>query len=97
MLEGRDLARDARYLEFHPRIDGRVYNHSIVTEDWRLTLYPDGGEGWGELFDLQADPGEHANRFHDPSHAGVRDRLAQKLTRRFPAAPQAGTDLIAKW
>ncbi len=97
VLEGRGLARAARYLEFHPRIDGRVYNHSIVMDAWRLTLYPDGEEGWGELFDLQADPGEHANRFHDPSHAGIRDQLAQHLTRRFPAAPRAGTDLIAKW
>ena len=97
VLEGRELARDARCLEFHPRIDSRVYNHSIVTKGWRLTLYPGGEPGWGELFDLQADPGEHVNRFNDSGCAAVRDQLAERLTRHFPAAPNAGTELLAKW
>jgi len=96
-LEGRGLERQARYLEFHPRIDGRVYNHSIVTEAWRLTLYPDGEEGWGELFDLKDDPGEHRNLYNDPDHRPIRDRLARRLADDFPADPHAGTDLIAKW
>ena len=97
VLEGRGLERDARYLEFHPRIDGRVYNHSIVTGDWRLTLYPQSDDGWGELFDLQADPGEHRNLFADATYRTIRDRLAEALAHNFPAAPEAGTALIAKW
>ena len=97
VLEGESLGRDARFLEFHPRIDGRVYNHSVVTDDWRLTLYPQSDDNWGELFDLQADPGEHRNLFDDAKYRVTRDRLADDLTKRFAAAPQAGTDLIAKW
>ncbi len=97
LLEDRPLDRSARFLEFHPRIDSRVYNHSIVTDDWRLTLYPRGKADWGELFDLAADPGEHHNLFHDPAHHARRDCLAEALTASFPAAPDAGTPLVAKW
>jgi arylsulfatase A-like enzyme len=97
VLEGRAPERQARYLEFHPRIDQRVYNHTIVTEAWRLTLYPQSGEDWGELFDLRDDPGEHRNLFHDADYSFIRDRLTQRLNSDFPSAPEAGTDLIAKW
>ena len=97
VLEGRCLERQERFLEFHPRIDARVYNHSIVTGGWRLTLYPNGEPGWGELFDLEADPGEHENLFNDGAHRTRRDRLAEHLVSRFPASPDAGTALLAKW
>ena len=97
LLEGRSLDRKARFLEYHPRIDPRLYNHSIVTEGRRLTLYPRGEADWGELFDLEADPDEHHNLFHDPAHRVHRDSLAEALTTSFPAATEAGTQLIAKW
>ena len=97
VLEGGVIAREARYLEFHPRIDPRVYNHSLVTDDWRLTLYPDGPREWGELFDRRIDPGEHRNLFLEAAHAATRARLAERLLRDFPPAPDAGTSLIAKW
>ena len=47
MLRGGRLRRQERFLEFHPRIDARVYNHSIVTDWWRLKLYPKGEPYWG--------------------------------------------------
>ena len=97
VLQGRDLERHERFLEYHPRLDARVYNHSIVTDRWRLTLYPLGEPGWGELFDLEADPGEHENLFDDPACQSVRSRLAERLVSCFPAEPDAGTALIAKW
>ena len=97
VLRGRDLERHVRFLEFHPRIDRRVYNHSMVTDRWRLTLYPEGEPGWGELFDLEADPGEHENLLNDPAHNCVRERLARRLESYFRARPNAGTALIAKW
>ena len=62
-----------------------------------MTLYPDGEPGWGELFDLEADPGEHENLFNDFAHRALRDRLARRLASRFPARPDAGIALIAKW
>ena len=97
VLWGRDLERHERFLEFHPRIDHRVYNHSMVTDRWRLTLHPEGEPGWGELFDLVADPGEHENLFNEPAHHWMRDRLVECLVSRSPARANAGTPLIAKW
>ena len=58
---------------------------------------PESEADWGELFDLEADPGEHHNLFHEPAHRIRRDSLAEALTASFPAAPEAGTRLIAKW
>ena len=97
LLEGGVLERRARFLEFHPRLDRRLYNHSIVAGNWRLTLYPEGDEGWGELFNLASDPGEHRNLFHRPDCRGQREHLAATLQAAFPARPDAGTPLIAKW
>jgi len=97
VLCGGRLQREERFLEFHPRIDPRVYNHSIVTDRWRLTLYPDGEPHWGELFDLEADRGEHENLYNDSAHRARRDHLAERLVSCFPPRPDAGAALIAKW
>ena len=97
VFEGGWLERRERFLELHPRIDACVYNHFIVTDRWRLTLYPNGEREWGELFNLEVDPGEHENLFHDPAHRAVRDRLGERLVLRFPPDPNGGTALIAKW
>jgi len=39
------------------------------------------GVEWGELYDLQADPGEFTNEWHNPEHLEVRCRLMEKLAR----------------
>ena len=69
----------------------------MVTERCRPTLCPDGEPGWGELFGLEADPGEHDDLFNDSTHRALRGRLAERLVSCFPARPDAGTALIAKW
>ena len=46
---------------------------SFVTDRYKLTLYRD--HDWGELFDLQEDPGELRNRFDDPDYAAVKVQL----------------------
>ena len=96
VLQGRGPERQERFLEFHPRVDRLVYDHSIVTDRWRLTLYPRGEPDWGDRFDLEADPGEHDNLFNDPACRLVRERWAERLVSRFPARPAAETALISK-
>ena len=97
LLEGDDKNwRDAQFLEYHAKITPDCYNHSILTDDWRLTLYPLRPE-WGELFDLNADPGEHRNLFADLAHDDIRDKLAMRLAAQFGARPEAGGEFIAKW
>jgi len=54
-------------------------HYGVVTERYKLVRYPD-LDAW-ELFDLQADPHELANRYSDASMAAVRSRLAEELDR----------------
>ena len=96
LFDGGPCQREALYLEFHPRIRQEMYNHSIWTGQHRLTLYPSRPH-WGELFDLESDPGEHHNVFHEASYAVRRDQLIERLGNTFPAAPDAGSELVAKW
>ena len=96
VLEGSAPQREALHLEFHPRIQAETYNHSIQTATRRLTLYPAEAD-WGELFDLERDPGEHDNVYLDSRYRAERDRLIERLTNDFPASPGAGTTLLAKW
>lgn len=96
LFEGEEGMRSALFLEYHPRARKETYNHSILTRDRRLTLYPS-EPGWGELFDLDADPGEHHNLFGDAGYHADRGRLADRLSREFPAKPDAGEPLLAKW
>ena len=54
-----------------------VHLRTLVTDRYKLTVYR--GSDDGELFDLEADPGETVNRFRDPGYAAVRARLAHRF------------------
>ncbi len=45
-------------------------------------LVVDHSGGGGELYDLVADPGEHRNRWDDPSTQAVKTDLLLRLTHR---------------
>ena len=82
------------FAEFHPRSIAEQYNLTLLTDDWRLTLYPRRPD-WGELFDRRRDRDEHHNLFHDPAHAEVRARLDRELNSDWPPAPDAGGPSLA--
>ena len=88
------IGRETVWAEYHPRTIAEQYNQTLITADWRLTLYPRRTD-WGELFDRRADSDETCNLFHDPEHQPVRDRLIARLRREWPAAPEAGGPPIA--
>jgi len=88
--------RDAIWAEYHPRVFSDQYNQTLITTDWRMTLYPR-RTGWGELFDRRADPGEHRNLFHDGKYRSVREELTARLEREWPAAPDVGGQRIATY
>lgn len=50
---------------------------TLITERYKITVYRDAV--YGELFDLQTDPGELHNRWDDPAYAGVKSDLLLKF------------------
>jgi arylsulfatase A-like enzyme len=53
--------------------------HTLVEAGWRLSVFD--GVGWGELYDLDRDPGEFENLWDAPAHAATRARLMEALAR----------------
>ena len=54
---------------------------TLVTETHKITAYP--GKPFGELFDLQEDPGELRNLWDEPSHREVKRDLLIRLMERL--------------
>jgi arylsulfatase A-like enzyme len=80
---GREV-RDAAFVQFdsqRPLVDriGPARVHSLIHGKWRLSLYH--GADWGELHDLEADPGEFVNLWDAPGHTEVKSRMLEKLAR----------------
>jgi arylsulfatase A-like enzyme len=79
-----DAGRDAVLIEEDGQrtylgFAGPTRARTLVTRRWRLSLY-DSAE-WGELYDLEADPGEAINLWDDPRHAGRRAEMTERLAR----------------
>ena len=97
ILSGMDEGfREFNFGEYHPTAKSDLYNQTISTDNWRLTLYPERPE-WGELFDLDRDPGEHCNVFNEEDYRKVINQLSKVLATEFP--PQAKVDnvILCKW
>ncbi|HUS80962.1 MAG TPA: sulfatase-like hydrolase/transferase [Armatimonadota bacterium] len=54
---------------------------TIVTDRYKLTVYP--GQEYGELFDLQQDPGELRNLWNDPGSRDLKRDLQVRLLERL--------------
>lgn len=54
-----------------------VHLRTLITERYKITVYRNAG--YGELFDLETDPGEHCNRWDDPAYAGLKAELLLKF------------------
>ena len=82
VTKGEDGQRDEVLIEHNdggPRLGFKTpaRSRSVVTPDWRYTVY--GGQDWGELYDLSADPNETCNLWDNPDHAATRAHFAERL------------------
>ena len=83
VIEGGKPVRDCVFIQYDhqhpsPGSDGvppRV--HTLIDGRYRLSVFH--GTGWGELYDLDSDPGEFENLWGAPAHAAVRARMMEKL------------------
>ncbi|MGE4337696.1 MAG: sulfatase [Pigmentiphaga sp.] len=65
-------------------IDKRLRMRTLVSDRYRLSVYD--GAQWGELYDLQEDPGEERNLWSQPESAAVRHELMERLMRQMLAS-----------
>ena len=54
-----------------------LHLRTLVDRRYKLTVYR--GHAYGELFDLQEDPEERRNRWHDPAFAEIKSNLLQRF------------------
>ena len=55
----------------------RTRMRTLQTARYRLSIYE--SADWGELYDLESDPAESHNLWHEPALAGVRQELLHRL------------------
>ncbi|MCB1999983.1 MAG: DUF4976 domain-containing protein, partial [Rhodoferax sp.] len=60
---------------------------TLVTATHRMSVFVEGG--WGELYDLQADPHEMDNLWERPEHAPLKLQLMQELAQQMMAMSDA--------
>jgi len=53
-------------------------------------------QGDGEMYELAAEPHEHHNLFHEPSHRDTRDRLLRELLETAARAEPPATTATAE-
>ena len=53
--------------------------HTLIDRRWRLSVFL--GVDWGELYDLERDPGEFENLWDSPAHASIRAAMMERLVR----------------
>jgi arylsulfatase A-like enzyme len=88
--------RDVIFAEYHPRLWPEVYNHTIITDKHRLTIYPL-REQWGEFFDRNQDTYEHHNLFGSAAQKELITRLAARMTCDFKPQPDAGDEVLGNY
>ena len=81
MLTGAaDSVQDAIIIENDEDYIG-LRLRTLVTDTHQLTVYvgDDGEQEYGELFDMDQDPGQLHNLWHDPAAQGLKRELKVRL------------------
>jgi len=74
--------RDCAFVQYEHQmpdkdVDSMPRWHTIVDARYRMTVLSD--SSFGELYDLQSDPGEFDNLWDRPEHAGIKAKLMERL------------------
>jgi len=101
MLTGAGLSghhRDDVYCEFYGsnfRYDPPAHTTMVATERYKLTVAH--GHQFGELYDLEVDPGETTNLWDEPEYAGVRSDMMLRMVDRMAWTADPLPERVAAW
>lgn len=76
LFEGAKPRRDHVIVENHHQ-PTKLYNKTYINERYKMTVWM--GAEYGELYDLQEDPGEIRNLWDDAASAGLKSELMLKM------------------
>ncbi|GAB4142944.1 MAG: sulfatase-like hydrolase/transferase [Planctomycetaceae bacterium] len=97
-IEGKDWTPREYVFAEHGR-DGILQETEFVTmvrsDDWKLVHFIDSEDG--QLFDLQNDPDEVNNLWHDPAHAAKKQELLNVMLNWRIQSDVHTADWAAKW
>jgi arylsulfatase A-like enzyme len=76
--------RDCAFVQYEHQMEDKDVDHmprwhTVVDGRYRMTVMSD--TAFGELYDLQADPGEFDNLWDKPEHAATKAALMERLVR----------------
>ena len=96
VMEGEHPIHDELLIEYNDGgkrlgFDEAARVRSLVTKEWRYTIYKD--QEWGELYDLRNDPDETQNLWDSHEHFKMRSHFAERmnhhLTNLMDESPQS--------
>ena len=94
----RDLVRCEYYSALNPSArEDFCGSFATMLRDERYKLVVYHGQGIGELFDLQADPGEFDNRWDDPRYMPIKLDLMHKSLDGLAFAVDLGSEQITRF
>jgi arylsulfatase A-like enzyme len=82
VMSGEAAPRDSVFIQYDHQASNPGTNvparvHTLIDGRYRLSVFH--GTGWGELYDLQNDPGEFDNLWDDPKHKALRGEMSERL------------------
>lgn len=92
-----DHHKDHVVSEFNDAMGTQLPSHGFMYCDGHYKICVYDGIAIGELYDLEADPGEFDNLWNDPTHVALKTELLHRQIQALLATSDAGVERIANY
>jgi arylsulfatase A-like enzyme len=92
---GERPARDWAFEAGWSKVAPEYHHFTVYTRQFRVSYFPYLDDG--ELYDLESDPYEHRNLYHEPAFSSRRESMMQLLLSCVGKAEPKMPDILADW